>query len=431
MGLAGARLAITAPHLIFKISAAGYWKIPGKIFCSILIFIVTPFHPLILGLRQYIIELKLRSVPETEVATSEQSAETRARQLFLDQSIEIQYHLCNHVKLELGLETIYQICIKLILLAYSQSQTRTTEGLSTMFEKDFVLGESVNFLNVTILIYLYASICWSFVSNVRSHIDGLSSKRRWFPFASKIAAGCYAFFASTSRILTVIMFFTPSLGLFSTLRQWQGEQFIRHPAIINEFVTNKSLFFPEDSITLELNSSTIFKSESHEYASVNYDDIKKIVPKYLENKTFHIHGEIQFGNSLTIPWSKFDRNIYNLSDPSNIIRPNYTYYTLFSLKVYFFIFLGLFVSQILAIFLVKLKLTENFSNFNIFEKIIHSIENSNLAYNVEEWDSPRNGDAVAHIERMKSNRVEGLVMIMVNFIFKLIMLSPLYILGNP
>ena len=87
-------------------------------------------------------------------------------------------------------------------------------------------------------------------------------------------------------------------------------------------------------------------------------------------------------------------------------------------------------TQILAIFLVKLKVAKEFSKFNLLEKIIHCVECSNLAYNVEEWDSPRCCDAVEHIKRMKSNQWEGFVLIFVNLVFKLMMLCPLHILGK-
>ena len=436
MGLAGARLAIPAPHLIFKTSLEHF----KKIFYCILAFLLTPFHPIILSLKQYIIELKLQSFPRSRLecslsmVISEQKEEER--QKLLNKSIEIQYHLCNHVKLELGLETIFQLCTKLILLAYAGSKTRTTEGLSTMFEEDwkFEFGNLASiseekFLNLVFFMFLYATTSWSFISNVNSHITGLSAKRKWFPFASKIVVGCYAFFASTSRILTVIMYFTPSLGLFNTLRHWQGEQFNWHPAIINEFVTNKSLYFPDIPERIELNISQIFKTD---YTLEGFDDsMKTMIPKNLQNKSFHIHGEIQFGNSTPIPWRYLDRCSYSLLDGKYVTWPKYTLYTYFSLKEYFFIFVGILVTQTIVIFLVKLKLAnKNFSKLNILEKIIHSVENSNLAYNVEEWDSPRNGNAVAHIERMKSNQLEGLVFILVNMLFKLMMLCPLYILGK-
>ena len=156
-----------------------------------------------------------------------------------------------------------------------------------------------------------------------------------------------------------------------------------------------------------------------------------IAAKNLQNKSFYIHGKIQYGNSTPIPWRYLDRCSYSLLDGKHVTWPKYTIYTYFSLKEYFFIFVGILVTQTIVIFLVKLKLAnKNFSKFNILEKIIHSVENSNLAFNVEEWDSPRNGNAVTHIERMKSNQLEGLVLILVNMLFKLMMLCPLYILGK-
>ena len=301
-----------------------------------------------------------------------------------------------------------------------------------MFEKEFLLGETVDFLNVIILIFLHTSTYWNFVSNVNSHIQGLSSKRRRFPFASKLAAGFHAFFATTTRIVAIIIFFTPSLGLFDTLRHWQGEQFQWHSAMINEFVTNKSLHFPKDLITVPLNSSSIFKTDENGiYLIEGFDDyMKAIVPENLHSKGFHIHGNIQFGNSSSIPWNELDRCTYNLSDISSILFPDYTIYTILSLKKYFYIFVGILFTQILVIYLVKLKLAKQFSKFNFIDRIIHCVECSNLAYNVEEWDSPRHGDAVEHIKRMKSNQWEGFVLILVNLVFKLIMLCPLYILGK-
>ena len=67
---------------------------------------------------------------------------------------------------------------------------------------------------------------------------------------------------------------------------------------------------------------------------------------------------------------------------------------------------------------------------NILEKFIHCLESSNLPYNVQEWDTPRHGSAEDHIKRMKANMLEGMVLIGVNLVFKLIMLVPNFVLGN-
>ena len=216
MALGGARLAIQHPHVIFW-HAKGYVKVSF----SFLTFISSPLHSLILALKEYWIELKLRNDPKSE----------DLRQQF----DEIYFHIKIHTKLELGLETILQSCLQLTLLFYAISDTRTTEGLSEIFGKD--LDKE---LALTLLVF---SIIWSFISNVMSHIDGLSSKRRWFPMISKIVVAAYSFFSITTRIMAIIFFFSPSLGLFNLLQHWKGEQHQWHPHLIENFVSNKTVTF--------------------------------------------------------------------------------------------------------------------------------------------------------------------------------------------
>ena len=81
------------------------------------------------------------------------------------------------------------------------------------------------------------------------------------------------------------------------------------------------------------------------------------------------------------------------------------------------------IVQILLKFFAK-----GFRKFNFLEKIIHCLESSHLPYNSEEWDTPK-GTAEEHIERMEANKKEGLLLILVNLVFKLLMLCPIYYLG--
>ena len=106
MALGGARLAIRAPYVIFW-HASGYLKVAF----SALAFLSSPFHSLILGLKEYWIELRLRNDPKSKD--------------LLQQFDEIYFHLSIHTKLELGLETIQQTCLQLTLLFYATSETRT------------------------------------------------------------------------------------------------------------------------------------------------------------------------------------------------------------------------------------------------------------------------------------------------------------------
>ena len=181
---------------------------------------------MILALKEYWIELKLRNNPKSKD--------------LLRQYDEIHFHLCCHTKLELGLETILQSCLQLTLLFYALSETRTTEGLSEIFGRDIE--------HELTLTFLILSIIWSFVSNILSHIQGLSAKRRRFPITSKIVVAAYSFFSITTRVMTILLFFSPSLGLFNLLQHWKGEQVQWHPFLLENLITNKTISFQGQSI---------------------------------------------------------------------------------------------------------------------------------------------------------------------------------------
>ena len=146
-----------------------------------------------------------------------------------------------------------------------------------------------------------------------------------------------------------------------------------------------------------------------------------------KSREFTINGTIKFGNSAPIAWEQLDRCTYHLDNTSPTL-PDYTLYTLVPLKVYFLIFIAIHLLQSFSIFILKSKIANAFSEFNFLEKMIHCLESTNLPYNVQEWDTPM-GNAQDHIKRMKANRMEGLVLIALNLIFKFIMLIPIFVLG--
>ena len=159
-----------------------------------MVFILFPIHPILLHLRLQYITLKLTKDP-------------RNSDLIL-QSDDFKYHLAHHKRLELGLETIFQLSAQLILFLNTISQTRTSEGLVEVFkEKELALLE--------------LSVMWSFISCCISHLGVLSAYREFFPLPSKIIAGLHAVFAVIKRVLSIIFYVTPPLGLFSLLRHLQ------------------------------------------------------------------------------------------------------------------------------------------------------------------------------------------------------------------
>ena len=304
MALGGARIAIKAPEIIF-------WSARGclKIIFSVMTLISSPLHSMILALKEYWIELKLRNNPKSND--------------LLQQYDEIHFHLCCHTKLELGLETILQSCLQLTLLFYALSETRTTEGLSEIFGRDIE--------HELTLTFLILSIIWSFVSNILSHIQGLSSKRRRFPITSKIAVAAYSFFSITTRVMAILLYFSPSLGLFNLLQHWKGEHVRWHPFLLENLITNQTVTFegmppkPVDFIFEDPTLRTTLSSKS----------FNETFLKEVKDRPFTIDGYIQFGNSSQIKWSQIDHTHHYAN--GTIVWPSYTLYTGLTLKIFFFV----------------------------------------------------------------------------------------------
>ena len=159
------------------------------------------------------------------------------------------------------------------------------------------------------------------------------------------------------------------------------------------------------------------------------------------------NGSIQFGNSEEISWKEIDRwnkneskpifeltlqsgNEVNSTNPRYLLSPpNYTLFTFFTLGQYFIGFCIMFILHTMFVFMTKWKFSQSFMELNLFEKLIHSFENMNIPFNCEEWDSCQ-GDAETHRNRMNANSREIMAVMLVNFVFNCIMISPLTILGN-
>ena len=243
--LGGIRLALNSPGVIFgdKAHSSKLWRV----LYSLVAFVLTPFHSVILHLKMHRIQLKLNSHPQNRKLKKEKD--------------ELTFHQRNFTKVEVGLETIYQMVILNIILFATQSRTRTYDDLIFVLFKQ----KENSFLSTEVLqIIGFLSIGYSFISCVRTHLDVLSAEREYFPFVGKAIAGLCSMFAVTKRVMAMILFFAPALGLFDLLHHWSAEQTKWHPDIIEQFVDNA--------------------------------------------------GNIQFGGSLPIPWNQIDRWVKNVSE---------------------------------------------------------------------------------------------------------------------
>ena len=340
--LAGLQLAINAPGLIFgKKKVEGKWRQFNYSVCT---FVLTPLHTTLFYFNQYYIELKIKKHPTNE-------------ELPLERDL-LKYHLYRFMKLELGLEAILQIFGQIIFLLIITTETATTE----------VYG-----LDTGLSYFLYLSLTWSFCSCIMAHIKGISACREQFKISSKIIVAIYITFALTTRLLSIVMYFTPCLGLMSLLRHWQAEQTPWNYALVRYFVNN---------------------------------------------------GSIQIGNSPLINWAQLDR--WNRTESASP-PPPLTLYTLMSRSDYVFMFFGILVAHLFLTYIMKMRYSNGFKSSNVVNRIIHVIESTNIPMNYKEWDDGF-GDADEHMLRKKSNLKDVWLQVSLNWFFNTMLLTPLCVL---
>ena len=126
--------------------------------------------------------------------------------------------------------------------------------------------------------------------------------------------------------------------------------------------------------------------------------------------------KLQRGN-----WRKLDiENDFLGYDP-----PDATLYTRVSGGYYCLIFAIIYALHILALFVMKKIVSTDFKNANMFEQMVHTLESTNFAFPLQDWDCKKSGGPDEHYGRMKENQVEVIWNIIINFIFNCLLLTPL------
>ena len=111
-----------------------------------------------------------------------------------------------------------QVAGQILLLIYSQTNTRTTGGLETVFDQDTFMG-----LQMDPVLVLGLSIAITLKSCFTLHLKAIKTEKHYLPFFSSVFILLLGLFASLRRILAIVCWFIPSLGLFSTLYHYKVE----------------------------------------------------------------------------------------------------------------------------------------------------------------------------------------------------------------
>ena len=132
---------------------------------------------------------------------------------------DLKKEIFMHIRLQQGLETIYQLIINVILIFYARSKTRTSQGLAALFE-----GENVSFMGISISaeFVLVINLTLNMIGFTLANLNGIRGHANHFPLVSKLLLSVCILCSTLTRILAITMFFAPALGLFNLLYHYKG-----------------------------------------------------------------------------------------------------------------------------------------------------------------------------------------------------------------
>ena len=223
---------------------------------------------------------------------------------------------------------------------------------------------------------LAISIAITMKSCITLHLKTVKTEKQFVPFTSTFFILLWGLFSTLRRIISMVCFFIPSLGLFNILYHFKAEE--------------------------------IPFSNWHKF-----------------NKTDRI---VLYGLNATVGWGDLDRWDYANSTEGS--PPEYTEYTGLTLKWTFGLFFILTAAQFFATLLVKIFTSNVFSRKeNFLNKFLHLQLSLNMAYPFEDWDNGRFSIS-GYRDRQKQTNIEMACSLSVNIIFSLAMMVPLWYTGK-
>ena len=262
------------------------------------------------------------------------------------------------------------------MLFFATTGTRTTGGLEDVFT------QQNSFLGIqNPIVALAISIAITLKSCITLHLKTVKIEKQFVPFTSTFFILLWGLFSSLRRIVSMVCFFIPSLGLFSILYHHKAE------------------LIPFSS-----------KSTWKKYGKTPRDRI------------------VLYNLKETVTWGELDRWDYSWSTEGT--PPHYTEYTGLSLKWTFGLFFLITAAQFVTTFIVKFFTSKAFSNRKGFlNRFLHLLLSLNLASPFEDWDMGR-FTIEEYRERQKLTNTEMTWSLSVNIIFTLIMMVPLWYTGK-
>ena len=332
--LSSIHLAVNNPGTIFniEITRMSKWK---KILIQIVVVLLSPLNPLLIINNYESSKEHFRRLAKMGKAESLIQRE-KCRKLKIQR--------VKFVRIELALEAFYQVAGQLLLLLLATTDTPTVYGLMT--SNCWTAGGAA----------LYVSVALGIKSCVWLHLRSLMLEKGFFPATSAVVVGFCALFSTLRRILSLISFFIPSMGLCGLLHHWHAEKI---PFKIRQ--DHMSDITPGDKIAL-------------------------------------------FNMTEEVLWSSLDR--WDYSDPSQPSPPDYNLYTGLSLGGTFGAFFAISGVQFLVMYLVKNRTSIDFRRASLINQIVHILEVMNIPSPYKDWDVVVENEKEAEAKKSKENKTE-------------------------
>ena len=275
------------------------------------------------------------------------------------------------------LETFFQVVFQIVLLLLASTDTGTTVGLKEIFKKD---AQSIPVFGVEIPgeTLLGLSITFSVRTCIALHVKSVKISKGFLLIKPYLTVLLWSIVSVMKRMMVMVVFFIPPLGLGDLLYHWKSEQ---KPFAV--------------SIQGKLNAT---------------------------------RGDMLYMYNVTpIPWSYIDRSDY--TDPTDPIPPPYTLYTGIDAGQAFGGFWLIIILHATAILVIKLITVEKFYKSNTLEIILHCLENCNIPQPWRDWDEGE-GTVEEHKKRFSKVRREVVSTMAVNLLFNMVMLVPMIYTGD-
>ena len=282
----------------------------------------------------------------------------------LNKCRKIQQQYVHFIRIELGLETFYQVAGQILLILLAKTSTATTRGLQQMFDTSSVYGAPTKIIFV-------CSIIFGLKSCILNQVKGITVEKGFSKMTTEIVLYLWACFASLRRVLSMVVFFIPAMGLLNLLNHWRAEQVPFGPAN-----TDKDL------------------------------ELFNMTERYR--------------------WSEIHR--WNTDNSDNPTPPPYTIYTGLSLGTTMKLGFAIMAFHFIAVALVKICTVKSFVLENLFNGFVNILENMNVPCPYRDWDIGK-GTVEEYKKRYARVNTEMMILYAVTFIVTIITLIPLWWTG--